>query len=80
MEGLIRVEAPCKKKNSKYLYQDEEYTSCSFCKSKCEKATKCFDCGKTDSVFYSSRYDLFSCNYCYEKFDRSINNQKEQKP
>lgn len=60
------MKAQCKKKNPRYLYKDDEYTACNFCKARCEEAIKCAICNTVDGVFYKSRgYDAFLCAGCY---------------
>ncbi len=70
--------APCKRENPKYLYGDEEYTLCSFCQTPCPDAIACFNCGRVNCVFYSRKYDLFSCNCCYERIDYNMRHLTDQ--
>ncbi len=50
----------------KHIYQDGDYTLCSWCPEaqECADAKRCYVCGKIDGVFYHHTADLFLCGTC----------------
>lgn len=53
----------------KHRYDDDEYTKCGTCETRCEKAIKCVKCQAISGVFYSRKYDFFLCGKCYNDLE-----------